>query len=330
MKKLYLLFISFLIALTPFYFVEADTSVVGSSGLNRQSDQTIRQDYPNDLVILQNVSTIGNVQAERVLVNAGSTTTPSLAFGDGDTGLYETTDDDIGFSITGITRARFNSAYLWSNITNGFSLQVAAATSTVPAFAFSGDIDTGMGRAAEDQVSIIAGAEEVLQLGTGGSAKLRAGDGSDTAQLGGILDVNTTQYSTPADTAEHDAITYTLPANTLNTDGKVLRVKAWGKMGATANAKNIRSYFGAATIASLLADVNNNKGFMIESIIVRTGVGTQKAIGSTPINLYERVNLPSSLVEDETGTIVIKVTAQNGVATAGDIVFEGMIVELLN
>ena len=77
---------------------------------------------------------------------------------------------------------------------------------------------------------------------------IRAGDGTGTAQLGGVLDVNTTQYSTPADTDPHDAITYTIPANTINTDGKIIRMKAFGTTAANANNKNFRLYFGMKII----------------------------------------------------------------------------------
>ena len=79
---------------------------------------------------------------------------------------------------------------------------------------------------------------------------IRAGGGTGTAQLGGVLDVNTTEYSTPADTVEHDAMTYTIPANTLNENGKTIRVIVWGSTAANANIKQYRIRLAGDTLVS--------------------------------------------------------------------------------
>lgn len=90
--------------------------------------------------------------------------TPTLSFGDGDTGFYERTDDDIGIAIGGFLRWSINSTDLTSTNTSGGLLTRAAATATLPAHAFRDDSNTGMGRAAADQLSLIAGGVELMRL----------------------------------------------------------------------------------------------------------------------------------------------------------------------
>ena len=81
-------------------------------------------------------------------------------------------------------------------------------------------------------------------------------------------------------------------------------------------------------------DGDNNKNWRSESLIIRSGAGAQDIAGkhlvmSTTGFTGGMLNTTTS-AEDETGAIVIKVTAQNAVAAAGDIVVEGMMIELLN
>lgn len=143
-----------------------------------------------------------------------------------------------------------------------------------------------------------------------------------------ILDSNVTQYSTPADTTAHDAMTYSLPANTLNADGKILRITAFGGLGATANGKTIKMFFGSTQIAIKVTSLNNYKWHMT-GIVVRTGATTQ--ICNT-ISSFSNTMIDSgfSTTEDETGEIIIKITAKNSIAAAGDIIVDTMFVESLN
>ena len=155
---------------------------------------------------------------------------------------------------------------------------------------------------------------------------------SDGTHIAGVLDVNTTQYSTPADTDTHDAVTYTLPAGTLSIDGKTVRVKAFGEFAANGNTKTVGVNFGTTGSLFTASSTPNNTDWTLEVDIIRTGVGGQKTIG-----FVRGVTTTSSgrayywaISEDETVAIDIAITVKNGTATAGDVVFEGMIVELLN
>lgn len=163
------------------------------------------------------------------------------------------------------------------------------------------------------------------------SVILSAGTGTGDAVVGGVLDVNTTQYSTPADTTEHDAISYTLPANTLNADDKVLRVRVFGRTAANANTKTAKLYFNG-TVLNTMSGTYNAATWVLRAEIIRQGAGDQMAIPDIAVlnAISYGISGFSTPAADETTDLIIKVTAQNGTAAAADVIVEGMIVELLN
>jgi len=95
----------------------------------------------------------------------GTTTTPALAFGDGDSGFYESADDEFNLSIggTALFQAQTNGIIF---TTGSFRPQIRNVnpTATSPAYAFSADTNTGIGRATADQLSLIAGGVEGIRI----------------------------------------------------------------------------------------------------------------------------------------------------------------------
>ena len=157
-----------------------------------------------------------------------------------------------------------------------------------------------------------------------------AGGGTDEAAIGGVLDVNTTEYSTPADTAEHDAITYSLPANTLNANGKIIRLTAWGELAGNGNLKTIKLYCGSTAINNANTAAAGQTNFRFTADIIRTGAGAQESIGYSMFKTNTFGSGFTTPAEDETGAITLKITVQNGAVSAADIVVHGMMVEVLN
>ena len=166
--------------------------------------------------------------------------------------------------------------------------------------------------------------------------KVQAGGSSQSYIPSGVVHVDTTAVGTDANTAEKDLITYSLPANSLSANGKMVRFKAWGTTAANANTKRIKLYFGSTAIIESGAVSANNSSWTIYGTVVRTGVGTQdsfdggfayKAVSGTAGRDFGEFY---ALTEDETGAITLKVTGQNGAASASDIVAEGIMVEFLN
>lgn len=89
---------------------------------------------------------------------------PSFAFGDGDTGFYESTDDALRLSIDGTDRIGWDTTRMFSLGGGGFQLNYTGASATVPTLIPDvNDNNTGIGRAAVDQLSLIAGGVQIAQ-----------------------------------------------------------------------------------------------------------------------------------------------------------------------
>ena len=126
-------------------------------------------------------------------------TTPTIGFGDGGTGIFESGTDTISLAFDGYERWNITDGYLGSQSTAGGMLKREAATETLPGLTFTGDLDTGVGKAAADQLSLISGGVEALRLEeTGGVIKLVGSAGirgtdsfttsatSDTVEISGV------------------------------------------------------------------------------------------------------------------------------------------------
>lgn len=146
------------------------------------------------------------------------------------------------------------------------------------------------------------------------------------------LYANGTVVNTTAVTTEETLYTYTLPANSLNSNTKSLRLKCGATTAATANNKTLKLYFGSA-VYSTGAVAANAGAFNLEVIVVRTGAATQMFWGSgtggtggiTPI-----IPAYTAATEDLTAAVTIKCTGQNGTAAANDISGKFMMVEAIN
>lgn len=156
-----------------------------------------------------------------------------------------------------------------------------------------------------------------------------AGGGGDPAKVGGVLHVTTTDTATIADTNETDLASYTLPANTLSNNGMALKVKAYGITAANGNDKTLKLYFGTLLLDTTALALNS-QDWIIEALIVRSGVGGQDVLTQFARGATAAVNNETVRTEDETTGLEIKVTGENGTASAGDITFKGMVIEFLN
>ncbi len=90
--------------------------------------------------------------------------TPTIAFGNGDTGFYERLDDHLSIAIAGNYRGRLTNTVFVSATGFSFSMLFAAGSATVPTYGFNTDEDTGVGRAAADTLSLIAGGVEGIRI----------------------------------------------------------------------------------------------------------------------------------------------------------------------
>jgi len=109
----------------------------------------------------------GQINATNIsLASGGIAAKPTLSFGDGNTGIYESADNSLNIATAGLGRLLINSNGIADiSISNGFMLLSVAPTTTAPTIIPNrDDIDTGVSRAGADQLSLIAGATEMLRL----------------------------------------------------------------------------------------------------------------------------------------------------------------------
>lgn len=91
---------------------------------------------------------------------------PSLAFGDGDSGFYESFEDTIRLTLSGVARWVFTGDRFVAHIGNGPSLQNEASTGTNPTLIPAlGDPSTGIGGITTN-LSLIVGGVERIKLNT--------------------------------------------------------------------------------------------------------------------------------------------------------------------
>jgi hypothetical protein len=157
--------------------------------------------------------------------------------------------------------------------------------------------------------------------------------GTTTSATGTISGRVTTDFTQRANTnaAETDLSSYSMPANSMTGDGQVVRVTAFGTTAANANAKRIRMYFGATTVADSTSSITwNNYAWHIVVYIMRRTATTQKTTGMWFGAVAAATTLNNTIVaaspgETLTGAVIIKTT---GLGTAtNDVLQEGFIVE---
>lgn len=138
-----------------------------------------------------------------VLPQTNEPSTPTLAFGDGNSGFYESVDNTIQVSIAG------NARWSWSGTTFrgalGPSLISATPTATTPTVTPNrADPDSGIGWAAADAPNIVAGGVEAQRWteATGVITAVEADVGltahTDSVQGAGIILSSYNVYSTVA------------------------------------------------------------------------------------------------------------------------------------
>ena len=97
-------------------------------------------------------------------------TTPTLSFGDGDTGFYESADDILRVSVAGADRVRFQTIGINAVGASPVALMITETASvTNPVFTFDSDTDTGIGGDGANVLSLIAGGINVLNANSSGN-----------------------------------------------------------------------------------------------------------------------------------------------------------------
>ena len=169
-------------------------------------------------------------------------------------------------------------------------------------------------------VSAVSGGDTLSVLVSCAPANFQDILGAENA----VLATQSAQIATTAVITEEDLFSYTVPARSLVTNGRSLRVRVWGKTAANGNTKTVRIKFGADTFVVFSGAVNNLDWYG-ESLLMRRGFSSQIRKGNTLLSGVLPVTSVVTAGLDETSSIAVKVTGENGSASAGDITCEGVI-----
>lgn len=162
------------------------------------------------------------------------------------------------------------------------------------------------------------------------STVLQKGSGTSTASPSGVLSVSTVLVGTAADTNEADLITYTVPANTLISTGKGVRLTAWGSFANNANNKTLKLYWNGTNCVTVGPTASANTTWRVEIDVVRTGTTNAKVKGCAIYSTVTATGGNLAVTSDFTTALIIKVTGTNGTASASDITMDFGRVEVLN
>ena len=140
------------------------------------------------------------ILSQEVTVPDGSINNPSLRFTGHNTGLYND-GGNIAMVLDGSRYVKFGTGFIHRyDVSKGFEIDTAAGTATDPVYTFNGDTNTGIGTAADDQLSLIAGGVEVIRATSkrgatvNGSAVVK---GKASFVLTGSIDVTGTNTNVP-------------------------------------------------------------------------------------------------------------------------------------
>lgn len=187
------------------------------------------------------------------------------------------------------------------------------------AFLFESETMPNTGSANTDLVALLGG--------TGGF-------NDDVTTIQGIanrtLTTSVTATGTPANTNETDLWMYSLPANSLNANGRGVRVRVWGTTASNAANKTLKLYFGSAVVRTFGPTALNGDDWWLEMIVFRTGASAQEAVGYSG-NGVTAMSAParSAPTQDLTAAVTIKMTGTSAGGTANDIVLRAAFVETL-
>lgn len=160
---------------------------------------------------------------------------------------------------------------------------------------------------------------------TSNTLTIPVGTGAATAKVGGTLFVTTTPATTTG-TTEQTLATYPMPANTMATNGRGVRITASFTHAANTNGTIAYVKFGGQQVA-IRANSTSGATTRITAEVIRTGAATQwsaaLAAGATTVQA-----LSGALTVDLTAAVAITATATTGTA-AGDLTLDLFMVEAI-
>lgn len=185
-------------------------------------------------------------------------------------------------------------------------------------------------------VSTLTGAVTVTAAATFSSAdnSFKVGASTETHKGSGLINTDFTPASNTTTASANDTLfTYTLPANALNANGRVIRVTAYGTFGATGNTKTVRLWWNgtAGTNFVVHSSTSNGTKWVIIGHIMRTASNAQDLWGYLPMSgAAQDINaFYTTATVTDSNAINIVVTGSSAGAI-NDVNYKGSLIEFLN
>jgi len=152
------------------FFVDNALSVSGSIAFNNAGSEDFNMSVNNGIL----TASLAGASILR-LPQVNNRYSPTIQFGDGDSGFYESGDDVIRVSLAATINYTFQNSGFATAAGNGAYMINETPSSTNPVWSFWADDDTGVGRAGVNQLSLIAQGVEILRLSSGSIAEATSG-----------------------------------------------------------------------------------------------------------------------------------------------------------
>ena len=209
---------------------------------------------------------------------------PALSFGDGDTGFFESADDVLEVAIATQSQWRFSTTIFQGFVAGSPALNNQASSNTNPGVRPAGnDSDTGIGHAATDQLSLIAGGVEAVRL---------------AEASGQILQTNNAHVGLTASTTQTQAGGLTL-LSSYNEIATVANVDDTVVAPTVAEGKRVLIINNGANRLQVFPAVGDDIGAGLNTAITIAAGSIGKFIGQTAV-LWDRLfNGPSSIVAND-------------------------------
>ncbi len=168
--------------------------------------------------------------------------------------------------------------------------------------------------------------------------QVSAGGGTEQFKLSGIVENDDTQVTANAGGAETTLYSYAIPANTLNSNGRQVVLRAYGTLAGDTDSKTIRvrlTSIAGTVLVSLAQNAAAFTRFEVELRLIRIGSNSQRVIGkiffhppaSNPTTPHSSCEVTTAS-ETDTAAISLFVTGQG--TNASDIIYEAAFVEVYN
>ena len=164
----------------------------------------------------------------------------------------------------------------------------------------------------------------------------KMGAGTGQAQAIGRVYINAQDVVVSDTGAETVMYSYTLPANSLNENGKAIRIKAWGYFH-SGFFESLIIRMGGVPVAVLSSGLGN--AVLLEDLVVRTSPNTLKSfyntldpmqVWSEPSGSQTRVGVSSLLNINWSVDNLIEFIGIRAVGAGASIMGQGMIIEYIN